>query len=344
MTLADIYKPVQRELGAVEEQLLGLSQVGNELIRNPLSSILAAGGKRLRPALVLIAAKACASANGDGAKADGAGSADVGEGDPTERSIGLAVATELIHTASLIHDDVIDNATVRRGAPTINARWGHRVSILVGDHLYAKVVNILAEHGNREAIRSIADATSRMTDSELTQNLCQNDVGVTEEKYLSIIAGKTASLMACSCRLGAFSGQVRDGAVDRMTEYGTNLGMAFQITDDLLDVTGDEALLGKAPGTDIREGKMTLPFIHMMGVAEGEDRDWAASVFASGEMDASAFARMKELAERYGGIEYSLGKAKGYVRSCKEALRGLRGSESKQSLAMLADYVLARGN
>ncbi len=322
MTLQEIFRPVRDELAIVERRLVEPSEPENKVVSQVVSQVLNAGGKRLRPALLLIAAKAC----------DCTG----------ERVIKLATAVELIHTASLIHDDVIDSADLRRGAPTVNSRWGNEISVLVGDHLYAKAVGIVAEDGGEEVMRTVTAAVSKMTAGEMAQTLRRHDVDVTEEEYLSIIAGKTASLIHCSCRVGAAVSESGNGLVDILSDYGVNLGMAFQITDDLLDLTGQKESLGKPLGNDIREGRLTLPFIHAMRAARGKDRRWMADAFRSGLIDEDTLSHMRNMVEQYGGVEYSVAKAKTYDAACKGALRSLRDSEIRTSLAMLADYVVER--
>ena len=322
MNLTEIYKPVKGDLEVVEKRLFELSRSENKSISEAVSEILSAGGKRLRPALLLIAAKAC---NYTG-----------------EKAIQLAVAVELVHTASLIHDDVIDNADLRRGIPSINSRWENKISVLVGDHLYASVVGILAEVGDLAVMQSVAATVSKMTDSEMTQTLCRNDVNLTEEEYLSIIAGKTASLISSSCRAGAMLAEVGNGHVGVLGDYGLALGMAFQITDDLLDLTGQKESLGKPLGNDIREGTLTLPFIHAMRMAGEKDRRWMKDAFRSGQIRESGLTRIRNMVAEYGGMEYSLEKVKAYGRACKERLKSLEKSDSQTALAMLADYVVER--
>ena len=322
MNLEEIFRPVKAELALVEKRLREVSHSENECISRAVSEVLSAGGKRLRPALVLMAAKAC-NYNGD-------------------RGVNRAVAVELIHTASLIHDDVLDDADLRRGIPTINSRWGNRVSVLTGDHLYSKAVGILAEDGDLEVLRTVADTAGTMTDRETTEALCRHDANVTEEKYVSIIAGKTASLMFCSCRIGAMLGEARNGEVEVLGEYGLNLGMAFQITDDLLDLAGEKERLGKPVGNDIRDGVLTLPLIHAMSVAEEKDREWMISTVRAGRIDDDILTRMRDVVKEYGGTRYSLEKAKEYAGACKERLKSLQPSESQSSLVLLADYVIER--
>jgi len=322
MNLEEIYRPARRELQVAEERLLEFTRLGDEGVSESLSEIVSGGGKRLRPALLLMAAKAC--------------------GYTGQRGIELAVAVELIHTASLIHDDIIDNADLRRGIPTINSRWGNKVSVLVGDYLYSEVIGVLAEDGDLEVMGNVISTARDMTDSEMTQTLRRHDVNVTEDEYLDIIAGKTARLMSCSCRIGAMLGEVHNGQADILGDYGLNLGMAFQITDDMLDLMGEEERLGKPRGNDIREGRLTLPLIHAIGTASEEDREWMVETFMSGHASDDALTRIGDIVRQRGGMEYSLERATQYCKACKEQLELLGKSDSRSSLAMLADYVAQR--
>jgi len=322
MNLEDIYRPVRTELETVERRLLEILESENELLTRAVFDILKAGGKRLRPALVLMASKAC--------------------GDCGERSVRLAVALELIHTTSLIHDDVIDGAELRRGTTSVNARWGNKISVLAGDHLYAKVVSMLVEDGDLDVLRTVAAAVAEMTHSEIGQTLRRHEMHVTEEEYLATIGGKTGSLMSCCCRVGAMLGNVRDGEIEILADYGLNLGMAFQITDDLLDLTGDKEKVGKSLGNDIREGRLTLPLIRTINIAGERDTALMIDALRSGQIDESSLFRMRNMVAEYGGAEYSLERAKEYGKACQEALSSLRRSESQNSLALLAEHVVDR--
>jgi len=322
MNLKEIYRPIRGGLELVEKRLLELAWSDNPRIFETIADILSAGGKRLRPALLLLAAKARSYSGA--------------------RGVDLAVAIELIHTTSLIHDDVIDNADMRRGIRSLNSQWGNKASVLAGDHLYSRAVSILTEDGDLDVVRSIARTVSKMTGSETSQSLSENDLNVTEEEYMSIIAGKTASLMSCACRVGAMLGGTGSSEIGGLGEYGLNLGMAFQLTDDLLDLVGEEETLGKPLGNDIRDGKLTLPFIRAISLADQKDREWMVDAFRSGEVDTAVLSRMGEMVAKYGGIDYTLEKARRYGAACKEGLRSLPESESRASLAMLADYVVER--
>jgi len=333
MGLDDIYRHVSVDLESVEERLRELARSESAEISAAVTEVLAGGGKRLRPALVLIATNAC---NGKEPRTSPAGAA------LRRRSVDLAAAMELIHLASLIHDDVIDGASLRRGRRTMGEEWGNKTAILVGDHVYSKAVKVLADDGDLDVIKCVAAATCRMTESEMVQSACRHDPGMTEERYLSIIAGKTAALISCSCRVGAMLGGVHNGEADILGEYGFNLGMAFQITDDLLDIRGDEKTMGKCPGTDIREGNLTLPFIYAMKVADKMERKWMMECFVAVDVDDGQLVRMRNLAEKCGGFDYSLAKAREYSVSCKSRLESMDESEGRRSLTMLAEHVVER--
>lgn len=322
MNLKEIYKPITSELASVEKRLPELSRSKNKNTAGAISQMLKATGKRLRPALLLTAAKAC---NYMGA-----------------RAIDLAAAIEMIHTTSLIHDDIIDDADLRRGVPTAKVRWGNAVAVLAGDHLYARAVELLVGDGDLEIMRTFSAACSEMTESETAQSLdrCRKDVS--EKEYLSIIAGKTAVLMSCACRVGAILGKTQNGEADALGEYGMNLGMAFQIADDILDLMGNEQRLGKPTGSDIREGRMTLPLLHAMSVAGKREARKMIKTFDPGQVDEDLLGRVRDWVEKHGGIDYSRKKVRQYADACKDGLQALRESESRNSLAQLADYVVAR--
>ena len=318
----EIYRPIRQELNLVEENLRGLLQTKDTFISDAINKILYAGGKRLRPALLLLSAKLC-NYSGD-------------------RGIKLATAIELIHTASLIHDDIIDHDALRRGIPTINSQLGDTTSVILGDFLYSLVFEILAEDGDIDIIRSVARTTSQMAKGDLRQVLNQFNTDLTEEKYLSINADKTASLISCACWIGAMIGSQSNGEVDILQRYGMNLGMAFQITDDLLDITADEKVFGKPLGSDIREGKLTLPLIYTMRFASKKDRAWIRDTFKSRHIDKDASYQIQKMVKQYNGIEYSFKKAQEYRNECKQELTLLENSDCQETLAQFADYVVER--
>ena len=250
--LRNLYQPVRAELDEVERILHTEVHSDNPFIGLLMKHGFRLGGKRLRPALVLLSGKAC--------------------GQLQKKHLVLAAAVELIHTATLIHDDVLDEATLRRHLDTVNARWGNEVSVLLGDYLLARSICLVTALDDSYASQRIGEASRIMCEGELRQVESRGDFGLTEEQYVDIIAAKTAALCACCCRLGAHcSGAERD-LEEALAQYGRQLGIAFQITDDVLDVQGDEAIAGKSLGTDLAKQKPTLPLIRLLGQATPDDR------------------------------------------------------------------------
>jgi octaprenyl-diphosphate synthase len=243
----DFYAPVRADLVEVESLLARTLKSRYERIAALVDHVKHYRGKRLRPALLLLVARAC------------------GRVVPAHHILGAVV--EMVHTATLVHDDVLDNATVRRHVATVNAEWGVPASILLGDYLFTHAFHLAATTGSADACRLIGDATNRTCEGELCQGLQRGNLELTEDEYLDLIDGKTADLISCCCRLGAqFSGASAE-TVERLARYGRGLGLAFQIADDLLDLVGEERAAGKSLGTDLEQQKMTLPLIRLLGGA-----------------------------------------------------------------------------
>jgi len=243
----DPYLPIMSDLLAVEDLLARTLTSRYDRIIALVDHVKHYRGKRLRPALLLLVARAC------------------GRVVPAHHVLGAVV--EMIHTATLVHDDVLDHATVRRHVATVNAEWGVPASVLLGDYLFTHAFHLAATTGSADACRIIGDATNRTCEGELCQGLERGNLELTEEAYLALIDGKTADLIACCCRLGAlFSGAAAE-TVECLAGYGRWLGLAFQIADDLLDLVGEERTTGKSLGTDLEQQKMTLPLIRLLGAA-----------------------------------------------------------------------------
>lgn len=322
MNINELYKPIQQEMADVEKYLLYLLHTEDISISQSIPQILSAGGKRLRPALLLMASKICHSTG--------------------SRCVRLATAIELIHTASLIHDDIIDNDNLRRGLPTLNSRLGDTMCVILGDYLYSMVFTILAEENDMKIIRQVAATTSQMARGDLRQMQQQYNMELTEEHYLTINAEKTASLMSCACRIGALCGSGNNGEVETLSRYGQNLGMAFQIIDDLLDLTAEQKALGKPLGSDIRQGKLTLPLIHVLRQADEKEKQWVGSLINSRKIDPPDLNRVREMVTHYKSIEYCLDKAQHYSVVCKQELKSLEESEASRALIRFADFVVDR--
>ncbi len=241
---ADLCAPIRDDLLEVEAILARTLKSRYECILAIVDHVKHYRGKRLRPALLLLVARAC--------------------GQVTPAHAVLAAVVEMIHTATLIHDDVLDGATLRRHVVTVNAEWGVPASILLGDYLFTHAFHLAATTGSAEACRIIGDATNRTCEGELCQGLERGNLDLSEEEYLNLIGGKTADLIACCCRLGAMFSGAEPSTVERLARYGRWLGLAFQIADDLLDLVGEERAMGKSLGTDLEQQKMTLPLIRLL--------------------------------------------------------------------------------
>ncbi|MBI4591259.1 MAG: polyprenyl synthetase family protein [Candidatus Rokubacteria bacterium] len=313
---------VGSELRAIEEEIRRELDSPVTLIQEMGGYIAGAGGKRLRPILLLLAASL------------------FGYRGPRSRRLGCVV--ELLHTATLIHDDVVDQAPLRRGRVSANCQWGNDASILVGDHLYAKSFSMLVRDNDRSVMETLARATVSMTEAEVFQLELKRGGHATEEDYLRIITQKTASFISACCRIGAILGQAAPERVDALTQYGLDVGVAFQISDDSLDFVADQATLGKAIGADLREGKRTLPLIATLERASARDRERIQSLIAQRELDGGELEEIRGLVVKYDGVEYALGRARTYAQAAKDDLAPFPPSDERETLTLIADYVVDR--
>ena len=292
------------------------------LIQEMGGYIAGAGGKRLRPMLLLLAARLA--------------------GYVGPRGVRLACVVELLHTATLIHDDVVDQAPLRRGRPSANAQWGDDASVLVGDHLYSKSFAMLVRDNDRAVMETLARSTVSMTEAEVFQLELKRTGVTTEADYLRIITQKTASFMSACCRIGALLGAVPAGQVDALTQYGLDIGVAFQISDDSLDFVANQDRLGKAIGADLREGKRTLPLIAMLARATPAESERVKSLLKRHDLDAEEIDEIRRYVVDHEGVEYALAQAHEYARSAKAALAAFNPSEERETLALVADFVVDR--
>jgi octaprenyl-diphosphate synthase len=276
-------------------------------------------GKRLRPALLLLTAKACGGVN------------------PHHHI--LAAAVEMIHTATLVHDDVLDEATTRRHIPTFNAEWGNKVSILLGDMLFTQAFHITSRV-DRRACELIGGATNRVCGGELKQVCNRGNWHLSEADYFDILDGKTAALTAVCGRLGAVYAGVSEDVADKMETYGRCVGLAFQIADDLLDLTGDETKAGKTLGTDLEEGKLTLPLIHALNTLPSTAADELRDLIRSDRPDKRR--KVAEVLTRTGSLAYAKRTAEEFGRQARAALADLPPSECKHILEQLTDWSVKR--
>ena len=320
-------------IAEIQSLAAGEMEAVNRLIRSRLASdvvlinqisdhIIAAGGKRLRPMLVVLAARAL--------------------GNTGTAPHQLAAIVEFIHTSTLLHDDVVDESDLRRGRKTANALWGNAPSVLVGDFLYSRSFQLMVELDSMPVMRVLADTTNQIAEGEVLQLLHVHNPDTDESTYLRVIERKTAVLFAAATRLGALQAGASEAVQQRLHDYGMNLGLAFQIADDVLDYTADAATLGKNLGDDLAEGKATLPLIHAMAHSSDAVRQRLREIVEGG--DATAMPEVLAAIGHTGGIGYSQQRAAHYAALAESALDGLPDSPWLQALRGLAHYSTARNH
>jgi octaprenyl-diphosphate synthase len=290
------------------------------LVNQVAEHIIAAGGKRLRPMLLLLAARAL-----------GHGGADAHQ---------LAAVVEFIHTATLLHDDVVDESDLRRGRKTANALFGNAASVLVGDFLYSRSFQLMVELERMPVMKILADTTNAIAEGEVLQLLHVRNPDTDEPAYLKVIERKTAVLFAAATRLGALLAGADAALQQRLHDYGLALGYAFQIADDVLDYSADEAMLGKHLGDDLAEGKATLPLIHAIRHTDAETRARLRTIVEHGNSD--AMPEVLAAIEATGGLEYSRRRAEDYAEAAERALEGLDDNDAVAALRGLARYAVRR--
>jgi octaprenyl-diphosphate synthase len=313
---------VADDLAQVNQLILARSQSDIPLINALAAHIIAAGGKRLRPCLTLAAATLCGYAG--------------------TRHVQLAACVEFIHTATLLHDDVVDASDLRRGTATANALWGNKTSVLTGDFLFSRAFQLMVADGSLDVLAILSDASAIISAGEVHQLTVSHDLTITQATYEEVIRAKTAALFAAACELGAVvSNQPAWRAPLRV--YGDALGMAFQIADDALDYQASEQDLGKAIGDDFRDGKVTLPVIHAYARANDEERAFWRAAMESGEtLSSDHLRRARELMIKHDAFATSIRRAQSYALEAKNALAVFPSSPAKQALLDAADFAVAR--
>ncbi len=312
--VSDFLKP---ELEAVNREIFGVIQSDTRLVQEVGEYVLSGVGKRLRPMMLLLIAKAC--------------------GCDSQNRISVAAALEIIHTATLLHDDVIDKAAMRRGKPSVNARWGDDVAILIADFLYANAFRLAMQSLSPVVISTICQVTAQMCEGEMFQ-IEKRQQFLTTEDYLRIVRHKTAFLFSACTGLGAVIAGVNESDTLKLTRFGMDFGIAFQITDDTLDLVGQDHELGKDSGTDIRNGKQTLPLIRAYESASPGEREELENIWQGGR-DMGA---MLDIIRNHNGIEHSLGIARDYSEKAKTHLSILPAGKASDYCAQIADYVIDR--
>jgi octaprenyl-diphosphate synthase len=313
---------IENDLKSVELQFVKDLHSNVPLISKVAEYLFSSGGKRIRPALLLLSARLC----------DYKG----------KRHIPLASVIEFIHTATLLHDDVVDNAQIRRGIASANTLWGNEASVLVGDYLFSKSFSIMIADGDLKIMNALSSATTIIAEGEMLQLISSTDLNITEERYVDVIKSKTAILLATACQTGAILGNVSHELEIALKEFGMNLGIAFQLIDDTLDYTSSEETFGKSIGHDLEEGKITLPLIHTLRNCTSSEKEVIAAIIQKDSMQEDDFKRVFGLVHAYGGINYSLKVAKDYIECGKSILDAFADSPEKNALRSIADYVLTR--
>ena len=313
---------LEADLAACNRTIVARMDSPVTLIPQLAAHIVAAGGKRLRPLLTLAAARLCGYAG--------------------ERHVKLAACVEFIHTATLLHDDVVDESVLRRGLASANAVFGNQASVLVGDFLFARAFQLMVEDGSLVVLAILSRAAATIAEGEVLQLVTQNDLSTSEERYLEVIRGKTAALFSAACEVGAVVAERPAGEAAALAEFGMNLGVAFQLVDDALDYAADQAVLGKTVGDDFREGKITLPVLVAYQAGSAADRDFWRRTIEASEQSAADLDRALALMERCGAIRATLERAHGFAAAAKTALGVFPDNALRRALMDVADYTVSR--
>ena len=318
--LEAIQAPVQDRLEAVVDEIRRIVLSDFPMIEDVNGYLRLMRGKLFRPTLVLLANET--------------------EGGRSDDAVTLAAVVELVHLATLVHDDAVDHSVLRRGLPTVNALWTHQVAIIMGDYLYSRAVSELARIGNLEAVVVMADAANEMSVGEMRQLASYDALDFSEADYYRLIAAKTASLMSAACELGALAGRTAER--EAMARFGHNLGMAFQIADDLLDYTGSEDITGKPSGHDLRERKVTLPLVGALERASDAEVREIRHFFTRLDPSDEEISRIVGIVSERGGLEYARGRALSYAELADAALDGRVEGLAADALRGAVRYAVAR--
>jgi octaprenyl-diphosphate synthase len=292
------------------------------LIPQLAGHIIAAGGKRLRPILTLASARLCGYAG--------------------ERHLSLAACVEFIHTATLLHDDVVDQSDLRRGLSTANAVWGNQPSVLVGDFLFSRAFQLMVADGSLKVLKILSDASAVIAEGEVQQLMTSNDVATTEADYLSVVGAKTAALFAAACRIGAVVAERPEAEEIALETYGRNFGIAFQIIDDVLDFSAKQAELGKTVGDDFREGKVTLPIILAFERGDAAERDFWRRCIENMEQRDDDLDRAMQIMRQHGALQEAVAFARTYAATARDALSIFPPSPVRQGLTDVIDFCINR--
>ncbi len=320
--LSQIFEPIRADLELVDREFVRQIESQVAIIPTMGRYIQQGGGKRVRPAVLLMSARLL--------------------GYTGERSILFAAAVEFIHSATLVHDDIIDESDLRRGRPAVHARWGNDVTVLLGDYLYIKSMALALTHDTLEIVRVLCDATLKMIEGEIYQLTKNGDAAITEDEHFDIIRRKTAFLFGASSQIGGMLGGVNKEQEEALQQYGFNLGIAFQVVDDLLDFTGDFEALGKPVAADLVEGKMTLPLIHLLQQPGHRGGEIVREIIEKRAATSEQWQEVLGLLREHRSIEYASRRAVEFAERAKKQLQLFPPSSERDALLALPDYVLSR--
>jgi octaprenyl-diphosphate synthase len=318
-----LFSVIAADLSAVEDRLQEPAQEIGVLLSVVASYALGSWGKRIRPALLLLTARACGA-------------------DQRGRIVTLASVAEMMHAATLVHDDIVDHSAKRRGRPSAAALWGSDVSVLAGDFLFARAIQILVADGDMRILQAFADATVAMIEGEVLQLQLLRDLKIGDADYLRIVSGKTAALMSAAARAGALAAGAPVTTAEAMAAFGLNLGIGFQLVDDALDYTAREERLGKPVGSDFREGKITYPLIQLLRTASAADRVVVEDLVRREPISDEDLARLRGLVEQYGGVAATMSLVEEYLARARTLLDVLPASPACHSLHRLVDFIRER--
>jgi len=313
---------ISEELAQVEEVLYQEARSEAQIIFEVSDHILKSGGKRFRPALLLLSSRLC--------------------GYPGKDNIYFAAAIEYAHTATLIHDDVVDEATMRRGKPSANVLWGNPASVLVGDYLLFKAFNLILQMGNYRILNLLNDIALQMAEGEAFQLGRRGKIEISESEYFSTIIDKTGSLISATCQIGAILGEANRKQEEELADFGLNVGIAFQLVDDALDYRNLKPAWGKQPGKDFLESKATLPLIRSFKMAKESERERLRELFTRPDLAQEHYQEALEIVDRLGGIDYTMEKARQYIATAQKHLSIFPDSPHKLALLAMAQFVVER--
>ncbi|MED5578636.1 MAG: polyprenyl synthetase family protein [Nitrospinota bacterium] len=323
MIFSEIINSLSADLEEVEKEIKKNFHSDVVLIPDVSEYLSSSGGKRIRPLLLLLSSRAC--------------------GYKGEKTIKHCCVVEFIHTATLLHDDVVDDADVRRGNPSANSKWGNEASVLVGDFLFAKSFELMSSEEDLRIMKTMSEACTLLSEGEVLQLINLYNVDVTEEEYLKVVYRKTAALIAASCKLGAILSGSPDHIIEALNTYGMNIGYSFQLIDDALDYMGDENKTGKKIGSDLLDGNITLPLLHLLLRVDGIRKERLKKIILeSDELHEENLNFILELMEECGSVSYTRNLARHYAEEAKSSLSVIERSEHLDSLKYMADFIVDR--